>query len=102
MDIQIDTLLTRSIKAPEVKKAWLSDNKPLRSDDCPNCGGLGFHAVFVAVAGPFKTPAAPYSGKSSKYWQGSWWVGGTYTAPCPVCGGDKTPKNKIRPANPGI
>ena len=99
--LQIASEIKIAIKTPGVKKAWLSENKPLGPEDCPNCGGFGFHAVFIATVGPLRTPAAPYSGKSSKYGEGFWWSGQTFTAACPVCGGGTTPKNKILPANVG-
>ena len=90
--MQIANEIKLAFKTPGVKKAWLSDHKPLGPEDCPNCSGLGFHAAFIATAGPLKTPAAYYSGKSSKYWEGFWWAGQTFTAACPVCGVEKTPK----------
>jgi hypothetical protein len=101
MDIKIAKEIQDAFTAPGVKKAWLSDNKPLRPEDCPNCGGYGYQAVFVTRLRPLKTPAGPYSGLSSKYADGLWWAGSTYTAPCPVCGGDKTPGNKILSPNAG-
>jgi hypothetical protein len=95
MDIKIAKSLKDACSLPGVKRAWLSDFKPLRPGDCPNCGGLGFHALFVSKRGPFKTPAGPYSGFSSKYEDGFWWAGTTFTATCPVCGGDKIPGNNL-------
>jgi hypothetical protein len=85
--MKIASRLVEAYQVPGVKMAWISENKPLNPDDCPNCGGLGFQAAFIATHGPLKMPVAAYSGKSSKYWKGSWWAGLTLTAPCPVCCG---------------
>jgi hypothetical protein len=87
VNIKIGAELKKALKVPGVKRAWLSDNKPLRAGDCPNCGGFGFQAAFVASNGPLKTPAGPYSGKTSKYGDGFWWAGKTFIDTCPVCNG---------------
>ena len=97
MALQISRRLVELIQGAGPIKALLYEPKPLRPDDCPNCGGWGFHAIFAAAQGPLKTPTAPYSDKSSKYFEGAWWAGKTYTAPCPVCSGGEAPKQESLP-----
>lgn len=74
---------------PTVKAAFVSDIKPKLPDDCGNCGGFGVLCVFIATEGPYRTPAAPYRGdnKTSHWHDNKWWVGQTYSFPCPDCNG---------------
>jgi hypothetical protein len=93
MAVKINKRLVDHLRTPGAKKTWVSNLQPLGVNYCPNCAGYGFHVVFIAIAGPLKAPAPPYSGKSSKWCDGSWWAGQGYTAPCPVCNGNGT-RNK--------
>lgn len=79
------------------KLAFLSDIQPLRTGDCPNCGGMGNFYLFIAAEGPYREPGNPYRSdhKSSKWYDGKWWVGDTHSFQCPDCKGSG---EKIRPA----
>lgn len=91
--------------APEVRKVFVADVQRTGVLDCENCGGVEVIAVFIATKGPFQAPAAPYSsdGETSHFdadvgSKGGWWVGKTYTFPCPVCIGDRPqPAKPITP-----
>lgn len=83
--------------APNVKASIVSDLQPIGPHDCKNCGGADVMAIFIATSGPFQTPHNPYSEETS-HWdsaangrRGGWWVGKTYTRPCPVCHGKREP-----------
>lgn len=71
-------------RQPGIKAAFISENEPLLEEDCPNCGGLGLFSTFIATNGPFNNPSAK---GVNHFADGKWWVGQTFTAPCPVCGG---------------
>ena len=88
---------------PEIKqyaasaiKAFISDVQPINKQlDCYNCGGAEIFALFCAIKGPFQSPGAPGMKQGEHYLtshfdetagkKGGWWVGITYTFPCPVC-----------------
>jgi hypothetical protein len=77
------------------KKVFISDVAPIGALDCPNCGGVESFALFVALRGPFQSPGTPGAMEGNHYLtshydeslgvRGGWWVGITYTFPCPVC-----------------
>ena len=90
--------IKRYISVPGVKAAFVSDISPVNPHDCTNCGGAQVFALFVATKGPFQAPAAPYAkdGETSHFDPtagklGGWWVGKTFTFPCPVCLGGQKP-----------
>ncbi len=72
-----------------VKAAFVSDITSKLPNDCKNCGGFGVLVVFIATEGPYNTPAAPYRGdnKTSHWHDNKWWVGSSYSFPCPDCKG---------------
>ena len=79
------------LKDPNTKRAWISENKSPLPDDCPNCGGAGYLYLFVATAGPFKTPGQGV-GVISHWYDGGWWIGGTYAFKCPACAATQSPR----------
>lgn len=72
-----------------VKEAFISVIEPVSPKDCQNCGGAEVFALFLATDGPYQSPGAPYRGDGkTSHWDETikkWWVGNTYTFPCPVC-----------------
>lgn len=96
MDKVFPTEFKTLLRNPAVKKAFVSDVQPIGALDCRNCGGAEVMAIFIATKGPFQTPEAPYKDETSHFDEtagrkGGWWVGKTYTFPCPVCLGGKKP-----------
>ena len=84
--------IQETIRRVNPKAAFISEIELLNPTECQNCGGVGFFALFLASKGPFQTPAAPYnSNRESSHFDetagknGGWWVGTTYTFPCPEC-----------------
>ena len=87
---------------PSVKKSFISITEPTGALDCPNCGGTETFALFCAIKGPFQSPATPGAMEGEFYLtshfdetigrKGGWWVGITYTFPCPVCIGKEQQK----------
>jgi len=71
-----------------VKACFVSEVQGLPGD-CPNCGGVGVLAIFLATEGPYQAPTAPYRSdkKTSHFHDGAWWVGKTSCFPCPDCKG---------------
>lgn len=85
------------MKSLSVKAVFIGVLESPNPTDCRNCGGAGVMSMFLATEGPYNSPAAPYSGKSSHWYDGKWWVGNTITAPCPVCEKEIPPQNEISP-----
>jgi len=56
-------------------------------DDCPNCGGLSNMIAFYVDSGPYQNPPGAPRGKAIKWINGSWFIGGLHSEPCPVCAG---------------
>lgn len=80
------------IKRIKPKAAFISENKPIGVNDCKNCGGMDMFYVFIATKGPFATPSSSFGGDVSTFdptigKNGGWWVGKSFTYPCPVCKG---------------
>ena len=77
------------IKQDTVKAAFLSNIESKLPNDCQNCGGFGVLVVFIATEGPYQSPAAPYraDNKTSHWHDDKWWVGSSYSFPCPDCAG---------------
>ena len=101
--MNIPAVIQSALRDPSTKKAWISDYPPLTPDACPNCGGSGIVAAFIATEGPYDQPAGPYlvregvrltsksdiiNGKTK------FWVGRTISLPCPEC------QNTIAPTSP--
>ena len=90
-------------KAIDVKWFRVSDIQAILPSDCKNCGGVGWLGIFVSKRGPFKSPGHPYGEETSKWdqetyaGQGGWWVGKTFTLPCPVCLGSGSSEKKGTP-----
>ena len=84
----------------DVKKTFVSDIQHTNPRDCENCGGAEVMSIFLATKGPFQSPGAPNNRDETSHWdstvgmKGGWWVGKTYTFPCPVCFGVK----RVEPA----
>jgi hypothetical protein len=79
------------LKAPGVKKAWISENQSPNPNDCQSCGGASYIYIFVATGGPFNTPGCgPHI--ISKWHDGKFWVGQTYAITCPTCAGKIAPR----------
>ena len=74
-------------REPGVLRTYVSDITSPNPNDCPNCGGMGVMSILCVKEGPYETPPHPYSDKSSHFADGSWWVGTSLTATCPVCHG---------------
>jgi len=101
----MDKIFPKEIKMfasqSKVKKAFISDTPKTNPNDCDHCGGAEVFALFCGLKGPFQTPAAPNQKEGEMYlvshWdetagnKGGWWVGVTYTFPCPVCIGGQKP-----------
>lgn len=73
-------------KQAGIKAAFVSELRRVNPYECENCGGAGLMTTFIAADGPFSTPGTK-NGKAMHYHDGKWWVGNTYSANCPVCGG---------------
>lgn len=71
------------------KMSFLSDCQPINPNDCINCGGMGVFVLFIATEGPYRQPANPYrkDEKTSKWYNGNWWVGESHSFVCPDCKG---------------
>ena len=59
MDKVFPQEIKRFASQPKVKKAFISDVEKINPTDCDNCGGAETFALFVALKGPFQTPASP-------------------------------------------
>jgi hypothetical protein len=58
--VDIPREIVFALRSPETKKAWISEFEKMPGA-CPNCGGSGIVAAFIATAGPFPTPPGPYA-----------------------------------------
>ena len=91
--MKIPMEIQSALRNPAVKKAWLSDF-PAMPGQCENCGGAGVVTAYIALEGPYTSPASPYlvrdgvrltskaeviNGKTK------WWVGQTVSTTCPEC-----------------
>jgi len=93
----------------DVKKTFVSDIQRINPKDCENCGGAEVMSIFLAMKGPFQAAATPNNRDETSHWdnaagrKGGWWVGKTYTFPCPVCLGVKRaePEN-VMPTQPAM
>jgi len=92
MNKQFPPEIESLIKRHQPKAAFISDIQAVNDNECQNCGGADVFCVFIATKGPFSAPNSPYgsSGESSHFDKsvgknGAWWVGKSYTFPCPVC-----------------
>lgn len=83
--------MTFAIKSPDVKNAWVSENKSPNPEDCKNCGGAGYLYLFLATGGPFGTPGIG-KGTVSKFYNGKWWIGKTMSFVCPECVKSRPPQ----------
>lgn len=92
-----------ALKAPEVKRAWVSENASPNPKDCQNCGGQGYLYLFLATGGPFNSPGSG-KGLTSKCHDGKWWIGKTMSFECPSCAKTRPPVappiNAIEPRLP--
>jgi len=72
------------------KMSFFSDIVSPSGSDCENCGGMGVLILFIADEGPYSFPGAPYRGygKTSKWYDGKWWLGNSNSFTCPDCKGE--------------
>jgi hypothetical protein len=105
--MKIPLEIQSAMKNPAVKKAWISEYIG-KSGACQNCGGTGIVAAFIATDGPFDSPANPYSVRDGHHLASKaetingitkWWVGQTYSMPCPECANSR-PERAVTPQAP--
>jgi hypothetical protein len=72
------------IKAPSVRRAFVSEIISPNPSSCKNCGGLGSMAVYIATTGPL-TNCPDRSKLIVHFAEDRFWLGKHYEFDCPVC-----------------